>query len=76
MNLQIPAIIEGIENASVAVSDYVFGQEYNEPLIHQLVVSYLAAARSGTKSQKKQIGCKRRWCKTMETKGKWSCSRR
>ena len=52
MNLQIPAIIEGIENASVAVSDYVFGQEYNEPLIHQLVVSYLAAARSGTKSQK------------------------
>ena len=52
MNLQIPAIIEGIENASVAVSDYVFGQEYNEPLIHQLVVSYFAAARSGTKSQK------------------------
>ncbi|MEI7868559.1 MAG: 50S ribosomal protein L4 [Candidatus Methylumidiphilus sp.] len=51
MNLKIPAI-EGIENTSVAVSDYVFGQQYNEPLIHQLVVSYLAAARFGTKGQK------------------------
>jgi len=33
------------------VSDVVFGAEYNEPLIHQVVTAYMAAARSGTKSQ-------------------------
>jgi len=52
MSLQIPAIKDGKEDAAVAVSEAVFGQEYNEPLIHQLVVSYQAAARSGTKAQK------------------------
>jgi len=52
MSLQIPAIKDGKEDAAIAVSEIVFGQDYNEPLIHQLVVSYLAAARSGTKAQK------------------------
>lgn len=33
------------------VSDVVFGAEYNEPLIHQVVSAYMAAARSGTKAQ-------------------------
>jgi large subunit ribosomal protein L4 len=52
MSLMIPAINDGIETDSIAVSDAVFGQEYNESLVHQLVVSYMAAARSGTKGQK------------------------
>ncbi|MDD5034793.1 MAG: 50S ribosomal protein L4 [Methylococcaceae bacterium] len=52
MSLQIPAVKDGKEDAAVAVSDNVFGQEFNEPLVHQLVVSYMAAARSGTKGQK------------------------
>lgn len=30
----------------------VFGRDFNESLVHQLVVSYMAAARSGTKAQK------------------------
>src|SRR3546814_12715834 len=33
------------------VSDVVFGAEYNEPLIHQVVSDYMAAGRSGTKAQ-------------------------
>ncbi|NGY06076.1 50S ribosomal protein L4 [Solimonas terrae] len=33
------------------VSDVVFGAEYNEPLIHQVVSAYMAAGRSGTKAQ-------------------------
>jgi large subunit ribosomal protein L4 len=49
MNLQIPRLDAG---ASVEVSDKVFGRDFNESLVHQLVVSYLAAARSGTKAQK------------------------
>jgi large subunit ribosomal protein L4 len=33
------------------VSDAVFGAEYNEPLIHQVVTAYMSAARAGTKAQ-------------------------
>ncbi len=36
----------------VSVSDEVFGRDFNEGLVHQVVVSYLAAARSGTSAQK------------------------
>lgn len=38
--------------SSVSVSDAVFGAEYKEGLIHQVVVAYMNAARSGTKQQK------------------------
>ncbi|MDD7022439.1 MAG: 50S ribosomal protein L4 [Aeromonadales bacterium] len=34
------------------VSENTFGREFNEPLVHQVVVSYLACARAGTKAQK------------------------
>jgi large subunit ribosomal protein L4 len=34
------------------VADAVFGGEFNEPLVHQVVTAYLAAARAGTKAQK------------------------
>jgi len=39
-------------NGSVAVSDDVFGADFNEALVHQVVVAYQAAARSGTRGQK------------------------
>lgn len=39
-------------SGTIEVSDEVFGANYNEPLIHQVVVAYMAAARSGTKAQK------------------------
>ncbi len=34
------------------VSDAVFGVDYNQALIHQVVTAYMAGARSGTKAQK------------------------
>ena len=37
---------------SVSVADSVFGVEYNEGLVHQIVTAYLAAARAGTAAQK------------------------
>lgn len=37
---------------SITVSDAVFGLEYKESLIHQLVTAYMAGARAGTKAQK------------------------
>jgi large subunit ribosomal protein L4 len=37
---------------SVGVADSTFSVDYNEPLIHQVVVAYMAGARAGTKAQK------------------------
>ena len=36
----------------ISLSDESFGREYNEPLVHQTVVTYLAGARQGTVKQK------------------------
>ena len=38
--------------AELAVSDTTFGREYNEALVHQIVVAYQANARSGNRAQK------------------------
>jgi large subunit ribosomal protein L4 len=38
--------------ATLAASDSLFGREYNEALIHQLVTAYQANARSGNRAQK------------------------
>ena len=37
---------------AVTVSDAAFGREFNESLVHQVVVAYLAGARAGTRAQK------------------------
>lgn len=54
MALQIPALNIEYRNANVGAeaSDAVFGQNFNETLVHQLVTKYLAASRAGTKAQK------------------------
>ena len=52
MGLHIPAINENDLSGNFDVSESVFGQSYNETLIHQLVVRYMAGSRAGTKSQK------------------------
>lgn len=38
--------------AALAVSEAIFGADYNEALIHQAVIAYQAGARQGTRSQK------------------------
>lgn len=38
--------------ATVAAADTVFGRDFNEPLIHQVVVAYQSNARSGNRAQK------------------------
>jgi len=43
--------IEGGSGA-VTVSDAVFDRPFNQPLVHQVVVAFRNAARSGTKAQK------------------------
>lgn len=39
-------------SGSISVADEVFGVDYNEALVHQVVTAYLAGGRSGTKAQK------------------------
>ncbi|TXH02963.1 MAG: 50S ribosomal protein L4 [Nevskiaceae bacterium] len=39
-------------NTKLAVADSVFGAEYNEALIHQVVTAYMNGGRAGTKAQK------------------------
>ena len=47
MNLNIIGAGNGVD-----VSDTTFGREFNEALVHQVVVSFLAGGRQGTKAQK------------------------
>ena len=41
---------DGTSAGTMDLDDSVFGVEYNEPLIHQVVVAQMANARQGTKS--------------------------
>jgi len=43
---------QGQAAANVAAPDTIFGRDYNEALIHQVVVAYQANARSGNRKQK------------------------
>ena len=50
MDLNVHAL--GGAGGSMQVSDAVFGADFKEALIHQVVTAYLAGARAGTKAQK------------------------
>ena len=43
---------KGKPTAKVAASDEAFAREYNEALVHQVLVAHLANARQGTRAQK------------------------
>ncbi|NIP15533.1 MAG: 50S ribosomal protein L4 [Pseudomonadales bacterium] len=47
MNLSLAA-----DGGSVEVSDVAFGREFNEALVHQVVVAYMAGGRQGSRAQK------------------------
>src|SRR5215217_3742810 len=40
------------QTGELQVSDATFAREFNETLVHQVVVAYMAAGRAGTKRQK------------------------
>lgn len=52
MSMQVPALSEKDSAGNVEVTEAIFGQAFNETLVHQLVVRHLAGARAGTKAQK------------------------
>ncbi len=44
--------VASTNGSNVEVSEAAFGREFNEALVHQVVVAYMAGARAGTKAQK------------------------
>ena len=47
MNLSL-----AVDGGSVEVADTAFSREYNEALVHQVVVAYMAGARQGSRAHK------------------------
>ena len=52
MELQIQSVTDSSAQGVLKASDVVFSQDYNQDLVHRLVVAHAAAARQGTKAQK------------------------
>ena len=56
-------------NKKIELSELAFGREFNEPLIHQVVVAYMAGARSGTRAQKNRAAVSGGGAKPFRQKG-------
>jgi large subunit ribosomal protein L4 len=60
---------QGQEASRLEASDVLFAREYNEALIHQVVVAYQANARSGNRAQKDREQVKHTTAKPFRQKG-------
>lgn len=60
---------QGQASAKVDAPDTVFGRDFNEALIHQIVVAYQANARQGTRAQKDREQVKHSTKKPFRQKG-------
>ncbi len=52
MNLNIHVPGKGVSKKSVKVSEETFARQFNDALVHQVVVAYQAGGRQGTRAQK------------------------
>jgi large subunit ribosomal protein L4 len=68
MDLKLLAT-DGTKSETLAASDALFGREYNEALVHQVVVAYQANARQGTRAQKGRSDVNRSHKKPWAQKG-------
>ncbi len=60
---------QGQSAETVQVSDTLFGREFNEALVHQLVVAYMANARSANRAQKGRADVQKSTRKPWRQKG-------
>jgi len=67
--MDLKLINDGGAAATVAGSDALFGRDYNEALIHQVVTAYQANARQGTRAQKARGDLNRSHKKPWRQKG-------
>ena len=50
--MKLKVVSKGAQAQDIEVSDATFAREYNESLVHQVVVAYRNAGRAGTRAQK------------------------
>ena len=60
---------QGQESAKLQASDVLFGRDFNEALVHQIVVAYQANARSGDRQQKDRSEVRHTTTKPWRQKG-------
>ncbi|MCM5570915.1 50S ribosomal protein L4 [Burkholderiaceae bacterium FT117] len=60
---------QGQASAKVEAPDTIFGRDFNEPLVHQVVVAYQANARSGNRAQKDRSAVRHSTKKPFRQKG-------
>jgi large subunit ribosomal protein L4 len=60
---------KGLESSKLQASDALFAREFNEALVHQVVVAYQANARSGNRAQKDRTDVKHTTHKPWRQKG-------
>lgn len=60
---------DGQKTAGLMVSEATFAVDFNEPLVHQVVVAYQAGARSGTRAQKNRAAVRGGGSKPWRQKG-------
>ena len=60
---------QGQAASTLEASDVLFGRDYNEALVHQVVVAYQANARQGTRAQKNREAVKHSTKKPWRQKG-------
>src|SRR5690606_24856921 len=60
---------QGQSSSTVAAPDTVFGRDFNEALVHQIVVAFQANARSGNRAQKDRSEVKHSTKKPWRQKG-------
>ena len=50
--MKIDMLTKSTKKAGITISDDTFGKDFNESLVHQAVVSYMAGSRQGSHKQK------------------------
>jgi large subunit ribosomal protein L4 len=69
VDLAVQALAENAKTGIMQVSDVMFAQHFNEPLIHQVITAYLAKARVGTRAQKTRAEVRGGGAKPFRQKG-------
>lgn len=68
--MELPVVTaDGKQASPLQVSEATFGIKFNEPLVHQVVVAYLAGARAGTRGQKNRAAVRGGGAKPYRQKG-------
>ena len=69
MDLKLTTATGKASSKSITLSDDIFGREFNEALVHQVVTAYQAGARAGTRAHKNRAAVSGGGAKPFAQKG-------